>query len=79
MPDMAVLWIGIALVASAVYAVLPVSWSPRWWPHVMNILRGGFPVLAVIVGVAAIYIGIADIKDRKEAKKEEEKSKTAGK
>jgi len=79
MPSMVALWLGIALVATALYTVLPVSWSPRWWPHVSVFLRGGLPVLALAVGLVAIFIGTVDLKDRKEAKKEGRKNEASGK
>jgi flagellar biosynthesis/type III secretory pathway M-ring protein FliF/YscJ len=42
---------------------------------VINFLKGSIPVLALLVGLIAVFIGIADIKDRVEAKKEEEEEK----
>jgi hypothetical protein len=33
------------------------------------------PVIAILIGLIAIFIGIADIKDRAEAKKEEAEKK----
>jgi uncharacterized membrane protein len=69
---MVALLVGIVLLLFAVYAVLPVSWSLQWGPYVVEFLKGGAPILALIVGIVALFIGIADIKDRIEAKKEEE-------
>lgn len=68
---MVALIFGILLVVFAIYSVLPVSWGPHWWSHVIQFLQGGVPIIAVIVGVIAVFIGIADIKDRIEARKEE--------
>ena len=34
-------------------------------------LRGGLPVAAIVIGLIAVFIGVADMKDRAEAKKEE--------
>jgi len=42
-----------------------------WWVDVLAFLRGSVPVLAVLIGAVAILIGVADIKDKKEAEKEE--------
>jgi hypothetical protein len=67
--------IGILLIAFAIYAVLPVSWSPNWWQSVVEFLKGGIPILALLIGLLALLIGLADIKDRREAKREEEKEK----
>ena len=81
---MIALTIGIVLILFAVYAVLPVSWSLQWWPEVIQFLKGGVPILAVFIGLIAFFVGIADIKDKVEAKKEEaeekaEKKEDAGK
>lgn len=67
--------IGSVLIAFAIYTVLPVSWSPQWWSSVVEFLKGGIPILALLIGLLALLIGVADIKDRREAKKEEEKEK----
>ena len=34
-------------------------------------LRGGLPIFAAFIGLIAVFIGIADIKDKQDAKKEE--------
>lgn len=74
---------GIALVAFAVFACIPGPLG--WWADVVAFLRGSLPVLAVFIGLIAVFIGVADIKDRMEAKKEEEEeakeaaAKAAGK
>ncbi len=72
---MIALIIGIVLVLFAVYAVLPVAWSLQWWPEVVQFLKGGVPILAVFIGLIAFFVGVADIKDKMEAKKEEAEEK----
>ena len=42
-----------------------------WGPEVIAFLKGGAPVLAAFVGLICLFIGAADIKDKKEAKKED--------
>lgn len=76
---MIALAIGIGLLLLAIYLVLPVSWSPQWGEAVLVFLKGGIPLLALMFGLLAVFIGIADIKDRKEAEKEEEKEKQENK
>ena len=66
---MIALTVGIALVIAAVLACLPGILG--WWPDVLAFLRGSVPVLAILIGAVAILIGVADIKDKKEAEKEE--------
>ena len=66
---MVALIVGIVFIAFAVFACLPAPLG--WWADVLAFLRGSLPVLAALVGIIAVFIGIADIKDRMEAKKEE--------
>ncbi|MFP4426974.1 MAG: hypothetical protein ACOC47_00760 [Alkalispirochaetaceae bacterium] len=74
---MTALLVGIVFVLFAIYSVLPVAWSLQWWDEVLLFLQGGIPILAVFIGLIAIFIGIADIKDKIEAKKEEEEEAKA--
>jgi len=66
---MVALAVGIVLVVVAVLMCLPGVFG--WWNDVVAFLRGSIPVIAVLVGAVAILIGVADIKDKKEAEKEE--------
>ncbi|HAE20998.1 MAG TPA: hypothetical protein DCG47_01570 [Spirochaetaceae bacterium] len=66
---MVALIVGIVFIAFAVFAVLPGPLG--WWADVLAFLRGSVPVLAAFIGLIAVFIGIADLKDRMEAKKEE--------
>ena len=70
--------IGIVIIAAAVFAILPGDmFGLGWGNDVLAFLRGGVPVIAILIGIIAVFIGIADIKDRAEAKKEDaEKSVT---
>ena len=64
--------IGIVILAAATFAILPrTHFGLGWGEDVLVFLRGGLPVFAVLVGLIAVFIGIADMKDRAEAKKEE--------
>jgi hypothetical protein len=68
------LFFGIVILAAAVFAALPSDihgFGLGWWKDILAFLRGGLPVIAVLIGFVAIFIGIADIRDRAEAKKEE--------
>ena len=66
--------IGIILIAFTVFSVLP-SCPLAWGPEVIAFLKGMAPVLAAVVGLVLLFIGAADIKDKKEAKKEEKEAK----
>jgi hypothetical protein len=70
---MVALLVGILLVLFGVYAVLPLD-SPgfiNWSREVVLFLKGGAPIAALLIGLVSFFIGIADIKDKIEAKKEE--------
>ncbi len=65
--------IGIVILAAAVFAVIPpetAGFGLGWGAHVQSFLRGGLPVIAILISLIAIFIGIADMKDRAEARKE---------
>jgi len=68
---MVALIVGIVFMVFAVYSVLPFTWALDWWQPVLEFLKGGIPIIALLIGIIAVFIGIADIKDRIEAKKEE--------
>ena len=66
--------IGLVILAAAVFAILPpeaAGFGLGWSGDVLVFLRGGLPTLALLIGIIALFIGVADIKDRAEAKKEE--------
>jgi hypothetical protein len=74
---MKALIIGIVFLAGAVFAILPAhlaGFGLGWGNDVLAFLRGGLPVIAILIGLIAIFIGIADMKDRAEAKREEQKA-----
>jgi hypothetical protein len=70
---MKVLFFGMVIIAAAIFAILPSGLG--WKDDVLAFLRGGAPVIALLIGLIAVFIGIADIKDRAEAKKEEAETK----
>lgn len=72
---MTALIIGILAILFAVVAVLPAGLG--WWQDFLLFLRGAIPVIALGIGLIAVFIGIADIKDRLEAKREEEEERKA--
>jgi len=70
--------IGLLIIAAAVFAILPpdiIGFGLDWGSDVLTFLRGGVPVIAILIGIIAVFIGIADMKDRAEAKKEEAEKK----
>ena len=63
---------GILALAFAVYAVLPLAFplGLNWGPQLVAFLQGGGPLLALMIGLLALLIGLADLKDKAAAKKE---------
>lgn len=68
--------LGILFIAFTVFSVLPpsVGFGLNWSADVINFLKGCAPVLAAFIGIISILIGAADIKDKNEAKKEEQEA-----
>jgi len=67
---MKALILGFVVILVAVLAVLPAGLG--WAGDVLAFLRGSLPVIAVIIGLVLLFVGISDIKDRAEAKKDKE-------
>lgn len=69
--------IGLVFLLLSVWAVLPLPFplGLNWGAQVITVLQGGLPILGIFVGLIAVFIGIADLKDKAEAKKEEEAEK----
>ena len=69
--------IGLIFLALSVWAVLPFAFplGLGWGSQVLTVLQGGLPLLGLFIGLIAVFIGIADLKDKAEAKKEEEAEK----
>ncbi|WP_318663935.1 hypothetical protein [Treponema sp.] len=70
---MAAIILGLIFIAFTVFAVLP-GCPLNWGADVIAFLKGFAPVLAAFAGLISILIGAADIKDKKEAKKEEQEA-----
>lgn len=66
--------IGVIMIAFTVFAVLP-QFPINWGADVLTFLRGCLPVLAALIGLICLFIGAADIKDKKEAAKEEREAR----
>lgn len=62
--------LGIIFLGFTVFAVLPAC-PLNWGADVIAFLKGSLPCFAAFVGLICLFIGAADIKDKKEAKKEE--------
>ena len=71
---MIALIIGLLFIGFTVFASLPQSlYGLGWYPEMLMVLKGGGPILLALIGLISIFVGIADIRDRSEEKKEEAK------
>ncbi len=68
--------VGIIFIAFTVFACLP-CFPLNWGAEVISFLKGSLPVLSAFIGLICLFIGAADIKDKKEAKLEEKSEKEA--
>lgn len=75
---MKALIVGIILALFAVFAAMPLP-GLGWWKEILFVLKGILPLLAVFVGLIAILVGIADLKDAREARKEDEDNSESSK
>ncbi len=66
--------IGVVFICFTVFSVIP-AFPLAWGADVVSFLKGCAPVLAAFIGLICLFIGAADIKDKKEAKKEEEEAR----
>lgn len=62
--------VGLILIGFTVFSVLP-SMPLDWGAQVIAFLKGFAPVLVAFLGLICLFIGAADVKDKREAKKEE--------
>ena len=67
---MKALILGIVVMVVAVLAILPAGLG--WGADVLTFLRGALPVIAVLISLILVFVGIADIKDRRDAGKEDQ-------
>lgn len=65
---------GVIFIAFTVFALLP-GCPLDWGADVLAFLRGCLPVMAALIGLICLFIGAADIKDKKEAAKEEKEAR----
>ena len=73
---MKALVVGIILSLFAVFAAIPAP-GLGWWKEILFVLKGIVPLLALFVGIIAFLVGIADLKDAREAKKEAAENEAA--
>lgn len=62
--------LGILFICFTIFAILP-NFPLNWSFQVINFLKGFAPVFSAFLGLICLLIGAADIKDKREAKKED--------
>ena len=65
---MKALILGFAVLIVAILAVFPAGLG--WWEDVLAFLRGSLPIVAVLIGLILVFVGISDLKDRADEKKD---------
>ncbi|MGP1438283.1 MAG: hypothetical protein ACTTKH_04350 [Treponema sp.] len=70
---MIALIIGFVLIGFTIFAGLPQGLG--WYKEMLLVLKGGLPIFIAFIGLISIFVGIADIRDRQDEKKEEERMK----
>ena len=78
---MIALIIGILCILFTVWAILPLPFPMGldWGDQIVQFLMGGGPILSLLIGIIAFFIGIADIRDKIEEKKELKEEKEQAK
>ncbi|MCR5217592.1 hypothetical protein [Treponema sp.] len=66
---MITLLVGLILIGFCVYSCLPFG-ALAWGSYIIDFLKGFAPVFAAFLGLIAVCIGLADLKDKREAKRE---------
>ena len=66
---MKALILGFAVILVAILSVLPAGLG--WWEDVLAFLRGSLPIVAGLIGLILVFVGVSDIKDSIEKRKEE--------
>ena len=62
----------IALLVGIVFVILGVLGLILWWGNFIIVLTGSLPPIFILSGLAALALGISQVRDKMAAKKEEE-------
>jgi hypothetical protein len=54
----------VALISGLVAVVLGLIGLGMWWKHFVDLLAGGFPLLLLLGGALAVYLGYDEVKDK---------------
>jgi len=65
--------VGLIMICGGLYLGLPTEWAFGWFEEVLAVLKGITPVALLGLGFLTLLLGVADIRDRAEARKESNK------
>jgi hypothetical protein len=66
------------LLGGIVAVIIGVVGLIGWWVHFLAVLKGMIPIILVLGGALAIYLGIEDVKTSAPSKEEETKPESKG-
>jgi arginine exporter protein ArgO len=63
------------LISGVVAVILGIIGFTQWWSEFVTILKGGVPIMLMLGGILAVYVGLDAMQDRmrEERQKHEEK------
>jgi arginine exporter protein ArgO len=63
------------LISGVVAVILGIIGFTQWWSDFVIILKGGVPIMLMLGGILAVYVGLDALQDRmkEERQKQEEK------
>lgn len=67
---MKVFIVGLLMVVGGLYLGLPAEWAVGWFDEVLLVLKGVLPLGLIGMGLLTLLLGVADIRDRAEERKE---------
>jgi small neutral amino acid transporter SnatA (MarC family) len=63
------------LIGGIVAVVFGVIGFSLWWNDFMIILKGGIPILLILGGILAVYVGLDDMQDRMKEDRQKQEDK----
>jgi len=69
----------ITIISGIIGIILGLAGIFGWWGYFIGLIKGAVPPILVLLGLAAFFAGISELKDASETKKEEATAKKEGK
>lgn len=64
--------VGLLMIGGGLYFGLPSEWAVGWFDEVLMVLKGLLPIGLAGLGVLFLLLGISDIRDKIENRKDKE-------